>query len=345
MENVINIVDYSQLRNIILYSIKNKKPLFIEGKSGIGKSTIVNDTAKELGIKVIDIRAILYDVGDLVMKVPNKEFTEINEIVSNILPRDGEGIIFFDELKQAPSEVRRLFYQLILDRRLGNYYIIPQGWSVIAASNLDSELEQDILENPLFDRFTMRVRLESDYKLWKVWALNNNLNPIILSHLELNPDEFYMVESDTLLLTPRRWQEVSNALENDCDDNIIHSILPPNISDKFIVFMKKMDLFINYEDYVSGKKDMPEEIESQCALAAIIIKNVKSESDILKILSSKMKLNKEVDIFLRFSSIEKFYYEFGKDKKLSKMAILSKINNKLKDVIIENSKKYGWLVE
>jgi MoxR-like ATPase len=43
-------------------------------------------------------------------------------------------ILFLDEITSAPPTVSAAAYQLILDRRLGDY-VVPEGWVIFAAGN------------------------------------------------------------------------------------------------------------------------------------------------------------------------------------------------------------------
>ncbi|HEV3387051.1 MAG TPA: hypothetical protein VG097_19690, partial [Gemmata sp.] len=54
------------------------------------------------------------------------------------LPTSGKGILFLDELTSAPQMTQASCYQLVLDRRLGEYEL-PDGWVVMAAGNPASE--------------------------------------------------------------------------------------------------------------------------------------------------------------------------------------------------------------
>jgi MoxR-like ATPase len=54
------------------------------------------------------------------------------------LPISGKGILFLDELTAAPQMTQAGCYQLVLDRKLGEYHL-PDGWVVVAAGNPASE--------------------------------------------------------------------------------------------------------------------------------------------------------------------------------------------------------------
>jgi MoxR-like ATPase len=84
-----------------------------------------------LGIRLIDIRAILLDPVDL-RGLPTVEQGRVAWAIPAFLPEDGAGILSVDELNAAPPLVQAACYQLVLDRALGEYRL-PDGWTVFAA--------------------------------------------------------------------------------------------------------------------------------------------------------------------------------------------------------------------
>ena len=127
------------LRHLV---VEEQQPVFIWGSPGTGKSSVVNQLATELGIALRDIRALLLDPVDLrglpfVGKDGRSQWA-----TPDFLPQDGEGILFLDELNAAPAMVQASCYQLVLDRRLGEY-TLPEGWAIVAAGNRDSERAAD----------------------------------------------------------------------------------------------------------------------------------------------------------------------------------------------------------
>ena len=118
--------------------VEEKQPVFIWGSPGTGKSGVVHQLATELGIALRDIRALLLDPVDLrglpfVGKDGRSQWA-----TPDFLPQDGEGILFLDELNAAPAMVQASCYQLVLDRKLGEY-TLPEGWAIVAAGNRDSD--------------------------------------------------------------------------------------------------------------------------------------------------------------------------------------------------------------
>lgn len=104
-------------------------PVMLWGPPGVGKSDMIRQTAARHRVPVIDIRLSQMEPSDL-RGIPFRNGEQVEWAVPAILPdaqRHGEqGILFLDEITSAPPSVSAAAYQLILDRRLGEYQV-PSG--------------------------------------------------------------------------------------------------------------------------------------------------------------------------------------------------------------------------
>lgn len=92
--------------------------------------------ASDLGYDFLDVRAVQLDPVDL-RGLP-RIAADQTEWAPKFLPTTGKGILFLDELTSAPQMTQAGCYQLVLDRKLGEYVLLD-GWVVIAAGNPASE--------------------------------------------------------------------------------------------------------------------------------------------------------------------------------------------------------------
>ena len=162
----------SQLIQAIDCSIDQRLPLFIWGAAGIGKSQIVQQVANERKMNLCDIRAVLLDPVDL-RGLPRIDGDKTVWTPPAFLPTDGKGILFLDELTSAPQMVQAACYQLVLDRKLGEY-TLPDGYIVIAAGNPASERGVHFaMPRPLRNRF-IHATLDPDFDEWCMWGVKSN---------------------------------------------------------------------------------------------------------------------------------------------------------------------------
>ena len=112
-------------------------PVMLWGPPGVGKSQMVAQVAERHNVPLIDIRLSQMEPSDL-RGIPFRAEEHVEWAVPAMLPdakRHGEsGILFLDEITSAPPSVSAAAYQLILDRKLGEYEV-PDGWAIIAAGN------------------------------------------------------------------------------------------------------------------------------------------------------------------------------------------------------------------
>ena len=165
----------SRLNSTLTALIEQKVPAFLWGAPGIGKSSIVKQIAQSNEIDFIDLRLALMDPTDL-KGIPfyDKESHTALWAPPAFLPKSGEGILFLDELNTAAPSVQASAYQLILDRRVGEY-VLPDGWAIVAAGNRESDRGVTYrMPSPLANRF-VHFEMEVDVEFDEVPYMKNPL--------------------------------------------------------------------------------------------------------------------------------------------------------------------------
>ncbi len=198
--------------------IQIQQPVFLWGAPGIGKSQIVAQVAKEKKFKLIDIRAVLLDPVDL-RGLPR--VTNDGQAVwcpPAFLPKQGSedsGIVFLDELNAAPPLVQAACYQLVLDRRIGEYEL-PKGWSIVAAGN--GERDRSVthrMPTALANRM-VHIDMQTSADDWLVWASKSHIRAEILAFLRFRPKlihDFDPQHSGKAFASPRSWEFLSRILD------------------------------------------------------------------------------------------------------------------------------------
>jgi hypothetical protein len=120
------------------------------------------------------------------------------------LPKDGKGLIVFEELNRCPRYMRAPCLQLLTARQI-NEYSLPRGWLPAAAINPpDAEYEVDELDPALRSRFT-EIGVEPDRDEWLAWGRSHGVHPTVLRYVESDPTVFDQPQSN-----PRAWKYVSD---------------------------------------------------------------------------------------------------------------------------------------
>ena len=92
----------SKLYEALHALIGERVPLHIWGACGVGKSQIVAQVARDLGIAFLDVRAVQLDPVDL-RGLPRIKADQTEWVPPKFLPNEGKGILFLDELTSAPQ--------------------------------------------------------------------------------------------------------------------------------------------------------------------------------------------------------------------------------------------------
>jgi len=217
--------------------INRKVPVFLWGPPGIGKSSIVSQIAKNRDIGFIDLRLSLLDPTDL-RGIPFFN-TEDNSAVwapASFLP-DGsikEGILFLDELNTAAPMVQASAYQLILDRKIGEY-TLPDGWAIVAAGNRESDRGVVFrMASPLANRF-VHLDMEPSLEDWQVWAKKSNIDETIIAFTSYRPDALFAFNTQNdskAFATPRTWEYVNEILLSAPEDDLLMDLVKGAIGEE-----------------------------------------------------------------------------------------------------------------
>lgn len=191
-----------------------RQPVFIWSGPGCGKSAVTRQVAADLNLQLRDVRVLLLDPVDL-RGLPFLAGNGRSKWATpEFLPQDGSGILFLDELNAAPAMVQASCYQLILDRKLGEY-TLPEGWSIIAAGNRDSDRAVTTrMPTPLRNRF-VHLEFEVDLQEWCEWAIQAGIRPEVIAFLRFRPELLSSFDRDANAFpSPRSWEFVSRILDS-----------------------------------------------------------------------------------------------------------------------------------
>jgi hypothetical protein len=202
----------------------------IHGKPGIGKSSIVHQFAEAMrkeykDFRVIDKRAVNMEPTDITgLPWFNGDFSDYK--IWEWLPRDGHGVIFFDEYPQAILATQNSLSELILDRRVGKFRL-PEGWSIVLAGNMKSDKAGIVeLASHMKSRL-IHVQLQEDLADFVSWAEKSGaIRDEVLNFLQYKPDLLCKFKPDDMAYPcPRTWEFASQMIEQCKEDGQPHSIM------------------------------------------------------------------------------------------------------------------------
>jgi len=271
----------SQLKEALQIMIKADQPVMIWGPPGSGKSSIVYQTADHLKRKVYEIRATLIDPVDLrgLMQIVNGRTVWCPPI---FLPSEEDCILFIDELPTAPPLVQAALYQLILDRKLGEYEL-PKGTRIIAAGNRETDRAAvQRMPTPLANRFT-HLELEFDNKDLEAYMIEKNWPIELVAWNRFKPSRmsaFNPLATEKAQPTPRSWEFVGKIINTTRDPFMLYELVKGTVGQadslEFCAFIEDWKLLPDPRKILTDpdSAEVPNKISVLFSLCAALAKMV-----------------------------------------------------------------------
>ena len=235
-----------QLKKTILSAIDAQIALFIWGPPGVGKSKLTLQTTEEIDYGLIDLRLSQLDPADIrgIPSIDHEKHLSIwnaPEFLPRVEEHGEKGVLFFDELPNAHPATQTVAYQLILDRKVGNY-VLPDGWTVLAAGNrMEDKSHTHRMSSALSSRF-LHVDFEVFYEDWIAWAGPAGIIPEIISFIRWRPSLLHKMDPDARSYPcPRTWEFGSVMLpriEPDIEFDVMAGLVGEGAATEFIAYNK-----------------------------------------------------------------------------------------------------------
>ena len=275
----------------IAFAIKKKRPVFLWGPPGIGKSDIVAQIGADTGREVVDVRLALWEPTDI-KGIPyfDSNAGTMTWAPPAELPTDPKStaILFLDELNSAPPAVQAAAYQLILNRKVGTY-VLPEGVDIVAAGNRDGDKGVTYrMPAPLANRF-VHLEMKVDFDDWQDWATLNGIHPEVVGYVGFAKQDLYDYDPKSpskSFATPRSWSFVSDLVSDDEIDtesltNLVSGAIGDGLAVKFMAHRKIASKLPKPDDILDGKvKDLEvKEVSAMYSLTVGLCYELKERAD------------------------------------------------------------------
>ncbi|HZF69966.1 MoxR family ATPase [Sulfuricurvum sp.] len=307
--------------------IDSKIPTFLWGAPGIGKSSIIKQIARENGIECIDLRLSLMDPTDL-KGIPFYERDSHSALWAppSFLPREGKGILFLDELNSAAPAVQASAYQLILDRKVGEY-TLPDGWAIVAAGNREGDRGVVYrLPSPLANRF-VHIEMEVNAADWRDWALSRGIDVRVVAYIGFKNSALFgfdPLKNERSFATPRSWEAVHTILNSSLSKTLWLEAFAGAVGEDaavdFLGFVQVMDKLPDVDAILRGEEsEVPTDLSTLYALSSALVTRIltaPSDEAVSHVLHYTLKLKNEFAVMIvqdlqRQGIVMEHLYAFG----------------------------------
>ena len=333
--------------------------VLMRGPTGIGKSHLAKQIADTHNLPFIDVRGAAMSEGD-VGGYPDIEGMKENGIMTFCMPSwfiracNEPCVLMLDELNRSLPGVQQSFFQLVLDRELGNdkngnpYKLHPET-RVIAAINFGAEYDVNEMDPAFLRRFWVCDILPTSED-WVIWAENNGVDPVIVEYIRKNPMELRVdpteVEPGTVCPNPASWDRANQCLKHmgmspskfagkpnpDGMYTVLLGLLGTETAIHFCKFVQDFEISLSVEDILEGRID------------ELCIKTV-SQSSILDIINKLEFHGKDndwtiaqvdnIDKFARLCSKEQFVLVWNAVTRTHNVKNIGKLHKSMGKEVVE----------
>jgi hypothetical protein len=302
----------NKAKNALQFAMRKKRPIFLWGPPGIGKSDIVAQITRSLSNShLIDIRLSLWEPTDI-KGIPYFDANEGKMVWgapaelpdAEMAAQYDNIVLFLDEMNSAAPAVQAAAYQLILNRRVGQYKL-PDNVIIVAAGNREADKGVTYrMPAPLANRF-VHIEMGVNFDDWFQWAVDNKIHQDVVGYLQFAKQDLYDFDpksSSRSFATPRSWSFVSELLEDALDEgtttDLVAGAVGEGLAVKFMAHRKVAANMPNPSDILLGKvKELKtKEISAKYSLTVSLCYELKEASD-----ANDKKFDEKVNNFLRFA--------------------------------------------
>ena len=302
----------NKAKNSLRVAMQKKRPIFLWGPPGIGKSDIVAQIADSFeNSHLIDIRLSLWEPTDI-KGIPYFDANQGTMVwgAPSELPDEEMAakydniVLFLDEMNSAAPAVQAAAYQLILNRRVGTYKL-PDNVMIVAAGNREADKGVTYrMPAPLANRF-VHLELAVNFDDWFTWAVNNKVHQDVVGYLQFAKQDLYDFDPKSAsrsFATPRSWSFVSELITDGVDEatttDLVAGAVGEGLAVKFMAHRKVASSMPDPSEILAGRvKEMKsKEISAMYSLTVSLCYELKEASD-----ANDKKFDDKVNNFLRFA--------------------------------------------
>ena len=265
--------------------------ILMRGPTGVGKSHLAKALANEVGLPLVDVRGSTMDESQ-VSGIPDFETSKESGVATFCLPSwyvrscREPVVLLLDELNRSMPQVMQSFFQIVLDRELGNNVDgvplrLHPDTRVIAAVNAGGEYDVNEMDPALLRRF-WTIDLEPTTEDWIEWAGTADIDLLTVDFIRQNPVHLRVdpaaAEPGNVLPTPASWHRLDESLRHmgmgpssiaGSKPELLYAVAQGFVGTEaaiaFTDFIENYELILSAEDILDNFNAVKKEVEAQNA--------------------------------------------------------------------------------
>lgn len=300
------------MEGLLAFMFEQNLPVLIKGTPGIGKSDIVAQVAKKVGMPLIISHPVVADPTDykglpFAVRTGNgiseAQFLPFGDL-KRLLETEEPVIYFLDDLGQATPAVQSAVMQLILARQVNGHKISPEVRFVAATNGrADRANVQGILE-PVKSRFASIIQLDVKTDDWVDWAYKHKMPFELISFIQFKPSMLNDFQASRDIVNspcPRTVAFIGKMLNAGLPDNVRFEAISGAAGESFAIeFTGFVKCYINLptiDEIISGpmRARLPDSISARYAITGAIV-DAMEEKNITPIMKYLERLGNEMTV-------------------------------------------------
>lgn len=243
---------------------KIKRPVFIWGEKGLGKTQSVRQWAKENGYTYIPLYlGPMADTSDILGIQEKREDGTFFHTRPDWFPTSGKNVIHLDEFNRCHPDLVQSMLSFV---QLGMFHQhkLPEDTFFVGTGNNDNEryITTSVSDAALLGRF-IHVELEPEVSEWLLYAEKNNVSDTVLKFISDNPEMLIRrhgsggFDFNQLTEDPRQWLETISPLEKikEIDHiryEIYQGVMGKPAAAKFLSYLKTNETRLDYKEVLKN---------------------------------------------------------------------------------------------
>lgn len=352
---------------------RNRLPLYLEGAPGIGKTEIVEQISREMGLGFVSFSLVHHTRNSLLglpviqnLESGNKYTTyTMSEIIAKVQEcteqGHGEGILLLDEFPCMSETIMPAMLAFLQTKNIG-LHTLPEGWVIVLCGNPPQyNKSARTFDSAILDRIR-KIEIQFDAKSFVAYGREIGLVKVILDYLELHPAHAYrceVINKEKELVTCRGWENLSHAygvyreLEQDVDIEMIRQFIKSEeIANAFMRYEKQCRIGMSVEEMDEILSGMGFEKNCQKAKSLTYYQQWNLAEYLCERLSAKestqeIGINKYKEMSGWIDNVLEFLVEVDEKGVLSEKAFyyINKSEKLLKAVTVVKTKQYLMLCD